>query len=101
MHLVINRMGKRSKVATQNMGRRIGKTRRRRKAQLILFMNVLARAWFNAQRMPSRNFRTTAIEGSRVGLASRSRARLVEARGLMNQFVISMGLHSGVLAPSG
>ena len=95
---------KRSKVATQNMARRDGKTRRRRKTQnstlLIFFMNVLARAGFNAQRMPSRNFRTTAIEGSRVGLVSKSSARLLAVGGLMNQKVVLLGLHSGI-APIG
>ena len=96
---------KRGRVAMQNRARREGRTGRRRKNQkstlLYLLMRGLARAGLNAQRMPSRNFRTTAIEGSRVGLVSKSSARLLAVGGLMNQKVVLLGLHSGVLAPIG
>ena len=73
MRLVKNSM---FKVALQIGVRREGKTRGRRRNQcstlLGLLMRGLARARFNAQRMPSKNFGTAANSGGRVALISKS-----------------------------
>ena len=64
-------------------------------------MSGLGRAGIDAQRMPSKNFGTAASGGSRVALINRSSPGLMAGGGYMNRNAISLGLHSGVLAPSG